>query len=366
MASSAGNQVRAQREARGLSQHALAERAQLSRQSVGAIEAGRATPAVDVALRLARALDCRVEELFGAPHAPATISAELVDAARGERVAIARIADRWLAYPLLEDAVCQAADGLVVGSANGRVEVEPLRSVDELRDHLLLAGCAAGLGLLADRLNSRPGPGRFRWLSRSSTAALQALASKRTHVAGVHLVDARTGEANVAEVRRLEHDEPIVLIALARWQLGLVARARDARPVTRPADLGRPGLRLVGREAGAGAQRLLERALREQGLAVALARRPHLRVGGHLDVARAVAMGAGDTGVATRDAALAFGVSFVPLAEERYDLALPRSALADPRIARMLDVLVSAPFRRELAALGYDVAPAGERVAEVA
>ena len=82
-------------------------------------------------------------------------------------------------------------------------------------------------------------------------------------------------------------------------------------------------------------------------------------------MARAVAMGAADTGVATRDAALAFGLSFLALAEERYDLALPRSALGDARVLRLLDVLVSAQFRRELSAIGYDARPTGERVAVV-
>jgi molybdate-binding protein len=157
----------------------------------------------------------------------------------------------------------------------------------------------------------------------------------------------------------------IVLITLARWEVGLVVRTDDARPVRTPADLARPGLRLVGREAGAGAQRVLEQAVREQGLPIRLARHPHLKVSGHLDIGRAIAMGAADTGVATRDAALAFGLGFVALAEERYDLALPRAGLAEPRVQRLLDMLVSGEFRRDLSALGYDVRAAGERVAEV-
>ncbi|MCC7109112.1 MAG: regulator of molybdate uptake, partial [Deltaproteobacteria bacterium] len=116
---------------------------------------------------------------------------------------------------------------------------------------------------------------------------------------------------------------------------------------------------------GSGAQRLLERAARQQGLPLERARHPPLRVRGHLDVARAVLMGAADTGVATRDAALAFGLAFVPLADERYDLALPRASLGDARVQRLLDVLVSSELRRELEALGYDTRPAGQRAAEL-
>ncbi len=359
------NRVRAQREARGLSQLALAERTGLSRQSVGAIEAGRATPAVDVALRIASALDCQVEDLFGAPRDSALLPTDADAPVASGRVAVARISGRWVSYPLVQDGVMTAADGLVTGARHGKVEVEPLRALSEVQENVVMMGCAAGLGLLADRLNTRPGAGRFLWFSRSSTAALQALASQRTHIAGVHLVDAHTGEANVADVRRLGCSEPVVLITLARWEAGLVFRPEDASRIRGIEDLGRPGLRLVGREPGAGAQQLLERKVRGHGLPLKLARQPSMRAAGHLDVARAVAMGAADTGVATRDAAMAFGLGFVALAEERYDLAIPRPVLADARLQRLLDVLVSGEFRRELSALGYDVRPSGERVAEI-
>ena len=255
MGARVANRVREVREARGVTQVALAERAELSRQSVGSIEAGRATPAVDVALRLAAALECQVEELFGGARSLDVISADRETAATAGRAAVAQIGDRWVSYPLVEDAVRIAADGIVVGDRRGRADIELLRSLDELRDNVVVMGCASGLGLLADRLNSRAGPGRFLWLARSSTAALRALATQQTHVAGVHLVDARTGEANIADVKRLAPAEPIALITLARWEAGLVARVNDARPIRCTADLTRPGVRLAAREARAGAQR---------------------------------------------------------------------------------------------------------------
>jgi putative molybdopterin biosynthesis protein len=359
------NRVRERREARGFSQVALAGRTLLTRQSIGAIEAGRVTPSVDVALRLAAVLDCPVEELFNANDDGALVSAERATASRGGRVALARIADRWVSYPLLEDGVRLAADGLVKGEKRGQQEVELLRSKADLDENVVLMGCANAMGVLADRLNARRGPGRFLWFSRSSDAALKALEKRRTHVAGLHLVDARTDEANVPFVRRQHFTEPVQLIALGRWEAGLVVRP-DANPIVqKAADLARPGLRIVGREPGSGAQRLLERTLASEGLPLTLARARTVRAANHLDLARAVASGLADVGVATRDAALAFGLGFVPLAEERFDLAVFRSALGDVRFERLFDVLCSGPFRRELTTLGYDAGPAGERVAEV-
>jgi molybdate-binding protein len=82
-------------------------------------------------------------------------------------------------------------------------------------------------------------------------------------------------------------------------------------------------------------------------------------------VARAIALGAADVGIATRDAAAALGLAFVPIAEERYDLVVPRDDLHDPRLARLFEVMTGTLFRRELSSLGYDVGQCGSKVAEI-
>lgn len=358
--------LRARREARGLSQVALADAADLSRQSVGAIEAGRTTPAVDVALRLARALDCTVEDLFG-EASPAHLAVEPAAPTRG-RVALAFIAGRWVAHPLHEEGLRISADALIVpaparraAGSSRRAHADPVRPLAEARDNLVLMGCAPALGLLADRLNARPGPGRFLWLPRASTAALDALARGHAHVAGVHLIDERSGEANLPDVRRHAGPGATIVTALARWQVGLVAPAGNPRKLRGPADLGRRGLRVVTREPGAGARRLLDRELRRVGVRPARS----VPARGHLEVAQAIALGVGDVGVATHDAAAAFGLHFIPLTEERYDLAIPQPLHDDPRVHRLLDTLTAAAFRRELTALGYDVSCSGDRIAEV-
>jgi molybdate-binding protein len=222
-----------------------------------------------------------------------------------------------------------------------------------------------GLGLLADRLNSRPGPGRFLWMSRSSTEGLEALARRQTHVAGVHLVDAKTGTANLVDVARVVAKQSLVLVTLGTWEAGLVLAAGRTKRLRSIADLARRGVRLALRERGSGARRLLEAELTRAGIPLDLLRNASAPLQGHLDVAQAIALGAADAGVATRDAALAFELPFVPLAEERYDLVIAREDLEDPRIQRLLDVLSGASFRAELSALGYDMSACGARVAEL-
>jgi putative molybdopterin biosynthesis protein len=356
--------LRAQRERLGLSQLALAESVGLSRQSLSAIEAGRSQPSVGVALRLAAALECRVEDLFIAPERP-RVRAERASGNAEGRVVLAEVDGRWVAHPLVGLALRTSADGIAARGTHDQLEVEPVRSLVDARDNLLVMGCAPALGLLCDRLSSRPGHGRFVWLPRSSTAALESIGARHTHVAGAHLVDARTGEANLKEIRKLVGPADVTLVALARWEVGLVLSTGNPLDIRSAADFGRRGLRLVTREQGSGARRLLDRLVASAGEGAEAAVQSAIQVGGQLEVAHTVSIGAGDVGIATRDAALAFGLGFVPLAEERYDLLIPRQTLDDPRIARLLDALTAAPLRRELASLGYDVRCSGDRVAEV-
>jgi molybdate-binding protein/DNA-binding XRE family transcriptional regulator len=359
--------VRELRERAGLSQSSLAATVCVTRQSLYAIEAGRVTPGVDVALRLAQALGLRVEELFGEPPRgaiSADIAASGAELARENRAVVTEIGGRWVAHPLRPHEEHPSADGLVVRERRA-VRVEPWRSEEELRDNVLLMGCARGLGVLADRLNAQRGPGRFVWLSRSSTEALEALEAGRVHVAGVHLVDPRTGEANVPDVQRIVNETSVALVTLARSQVGWVTARGNPKMIRSVEDVARRGVRLAAREAGSGARRWLDAELRQAKLGSAIARRAAVNAASHLDVARAVAFGAADTGLATLDAARAFGLDLVPIGEERYDLALPLATLRQERMARFLDMLTSGPARHELTLLGYDMSPAGERVAEL-
>ncbi len=147
--------MRELRDARGLSQAALCAAVGLTRQSVHAIESGRALPAVDVALRLARALDSRVEDLFASAVSESQVTAEPVGEALPGRVSLSHIAGRWLSYSLARDGMARAADAIAGRSVHGAVPAELLRPAADARENLVLMGCAPALGLLADRLNAR-------------------------------------------------------------------------------------------------------------------------------------------------------------------------------------------------------------------
>jgi len=362
---SVASRTRAMREHRGIPQTALASQLGISRQSLHAIEAGRAIPGVDVAVRIAHALGTTVENLFPMALPATTVDFDGPAGARASgRMALALLSGRWVAYPLGYDAGHVSADAVGTTDPDG-LRLEHVRDPRESAHNVILMGCATGLGVLADRLNATTGTGRFIWMGRSSTSSLQSLAAERTHAAGVHLLDEATGIANLPDIRQSRCASPVTVIALGAWEAGFVTAPGNPRGIRSGTDLIHPGMRIAIREVGSGARRLLDRELRPSGTLSSL-NIDGPAASSHRDVAHAIAMGAADTGVATRDAAEASGLGFVPIATERYDIVLPTTSLADPRIARLLDTLTGLACRRDLQALGYDTTETGRHVADIA
>ena len=360
---------------RGLKQGELAERAGISRQTLSVLESGRGQPATLIALRLARVLGCRVEELFWLRDEGGELIAEVAGPARArnsaDRALVGSVANRWVAYALSPEdplALTTPADALFVRSQRSgpMVRLRALRPLEALEANVLVGGCDPGLSVLAGRVHDRWPGQRLCWIPVSSDAALQALARGHAHVAGAHLFDEGTGEYNVPFVRRAFGGRPMVVVTFAHFEEGFAVAKGNPLRIRQPEDIARPEVRFVNREPGAGARGLLDRLLRKAKVPSSAVEGYERVLGGHLQVAQAVAMGAADAGIVARSAAIAHGLDFVPLSEERFDLVFPKEWSADVRAGRIVETLEGRAFRRELASLGgYDTRESGHLVTEL-
>lgn len=357
------DQLRRARAALGLSQNDLARRAGISRQALGAIEAGQYQPGVSVAIALARELGATVEALFGV-ESPGQIAAAMpvsVKLAAGSHVTLARVGGRVVAIPAAAvQHQLTAADGIVSTVAGRSASIAAYVSAAEIDATLIVAGCDPAVSLLADWVARRHAPVRIVALARGSMGALDALLGGRAHVAGVHLRDTKSGEYNLGPVRRALKHRHTAIIRFASWELGLATAPGNPLGISGYEDLRRPRLRLVNREPGAGARIALDDALAALKLKSAAIAGYDLEMGGHLEVAFAIAQGQGDLGVTIRVAAEAYGLGFVPLREERYDLAVPAGEMSSAPVRAMLEAMNSSRFASEVAGLcGYDTREMG-------
>jgi putative molybdopterin biosynthesis protein len=358
-----GSRLRLARQARGFSQQQLARMAQVSRQAVSAVETGQSDPSLRVALTLARALGLTVEELFGPampePSAPVRALAPL--GGKGSRVSLAPMGEDFVALPLRGATVTRGGFTPAGGRVSGPQLVTPL---GPRCPTLVVAGCDPALPLLELPLSMLDPPVEFLWWPCASQEALSLAAAGLVHAAGAHL-RGRSGDYNTDSARDLLRDGADV-IGFCSWREGLVLRPEQATQIGDVAAVVSAGLRLVNREPGAEARHVLDRELARLGVSGPDLAGYDTAATGHLEVAAAIAAGLADAGVASEPAALAYGLSFVPLTEERFDLVIPAGQAGTREVQGLLRVLSSPWLLGQLASLpGYDLAQCGERIAHL-
>jgi molybdate-binding protein/DNA-binding XRE family transcriptional regulator len=362
--------LRTIREEQKLPASEMARRIGVSRQTIYAIEDGSFVPNTAIALRLARALDTSVEELFSLSEesrAEFEINAELLTVTaqklnKGQPVRLCSVGNRQIAVPA--SAVSHylpEADG-VLESASGRsVRARCLRSVPEKVKTLVIAGCDPALSFVEHSLAASG----FRVVTVpcSSRKALDWLREGRVHVAGLHLREPGSAEHNVPIVQRLFPKGGVRVVTFAGWEEGLITKQGNPKGIRSIADLGHKGVTLFNREKGSGSRALLDSGLVKAGIwAKSIAGYERIATG-HLPVAYEIARGAADCCVATRSAARCFGLNFVPLAAERFDLVMTEATFESGAGSALMELLNGSALRRKLQTIaGYDVLQTGSVV----
>jgi molybdate-binding protein len=192
---------------------------------------------------------------------------------------------------------------------------------------------------------------------------LELLKDGSVHVAGTHLRDEASGESNLPEIGRMFSKGAVAVISFAVWEEGIVTAAGNPKSIRGIEDLARRDVTIVNREKGAGSRALLDTHLKRLRLETRSVKGYDRVAPGHLAAAWQIYSGAADACIATRAAARLFGLGFVPLVSERYDLAIRRQHLDLPGVVALLDTLNRSSYRRELESLGgYDAKDAGERL----
>jgi molybdate-binding protein/DNA-binding XRE family transcriptional regulator len=341
--------VLARRLARQWSQAELAERADISRAAVSAIEGERLSPSVATALALAAVFECSVEELFGGGRVPTPDGTAWAWKPRSEpcRYWEAEVGGRRWLYPvegLSQNIVPH--DGVWLGGV-GR---DSGSSIAETT--LVVACCDPAIGLLAAEYARVSG---FRLLAfpQGSAAALDLLKRGLVHLAGLHRSTVEQPGRN-AEAARAQLGVGFYLLRAAQWEEG-VALAADDRTRSLQS-VARGGRRWALREPGSGARECLDALLGDKSAS-------GRQVRSHAAVAEAVRAGWADAGVCVRLAADEAGLNFLPVQTEALDFCFAAALKHDPRMQALMRLLRSRAHRRLVSELpGYDARETGELV----
>ncbi len=227
--------------------------------------------------------------------------------------------------------------------------------------HLIIVGADdLPLQIIQREFNRRHPAVLVTSAAMNSVAGIAAVRDHRAHVAGVHLIDGASGEYNRPQVAAAFDGTRALLVTLAYRQVGLMVPRGNPRRVTGLADVVRHRLRLASREVGSGVRLLQDHLLHELKLGKRRLAGTEMALATHLEVATAVAEGRADAGIGTLAPSLSFGLDFIPLAWERYDLVTTDEAFYHRPTQAFFEMIKSDWLRQLVATLpGYEARETG-------
>jgi putative molybdopterin biosynthesis protein len=214
-------------------------------------------------------------------------------------------------------------------------------------DLTIMGSHCIGLEIVIDRL-AEAGV-KVRIVAIGSLAGLGAAKRGECDIAPIHLLDPATDVYNRAFL-----GDSLALVEGWRRMQGLVFREGDPRFAAKSVEailaavLAEPTCIMVNRNQGAGTRILIDRLLG--------AARPSgywNQPRSHNAVAAAVAQSRADWGVAIAPVARAYGLGFLPIAEEHYDFAVPLAKRDDAAVTAFIEALSHENVVKGLRDIGF-------------
>lgn len=244
--------------------------------------------------------------------------------------------------------------------AGERVNVRLMHSPDEIARILVITGSHDPL------LDEAADIMRRRWRDSivasshvGSRGGIMAVKRGEAHLGGIHLLDEATGTYNIPYLKKYFPDGGVALVECVERVQGLMVARGNPKGIKSFTDLS--GLDYVNRQKGSGTRILCDYLAKQIGLDMSAIRGYEREEFTHTAVAAAIAAGTADAGMGILSAAKIYGLDFIPVCKEQYDLLIAEDALELEPVKRLFEVLKGKEFARRLQGLGgYTLKNPGE------
>jgi putative molybdopterin biosynthesis protein len=258
------------------------------------------------------------------------------------------------------DGILQVPQNMEGCEQGERVMVQLLRSMPDIERALVVTGSHDPLIDEAADILRRAWPGsRVTSSHVGSMGGILAVKRGEAHLGGIHLLDETTGEYNISFLRRYFPEGEVALVEGVRRTQGLMVKAGNPLKINSLADLTHGSY--VNRQKGSGTRILFDHLLKQEQIdpagIIGYGREEYT----HSAVGASIAAGSADAGLGIYSAARIFGLDFIPIYEEQYDLLVLQDAMELEIVQRLLEVLRGEEFSHRLAGLGgYKLVHPGE------
>ena len=252
------------------------------------------------------------------------------------------------------------ADGMVVVpqgtegyTAGEGVRVKLLREKQQLKNTLVVIGSHDPLlDELSDLIHREDHRLFLSSAHVGSMGGIMAIRRGEAHAAGIHLLDTATGEYNRSYIRKYFPHGGVFLVRCVGRQQGLMLQKGNPFGITSFVDIARDGIRYVNRQKGSGTRVLMDYLCDKYGV-------DRDRIYGydreemtHNSVAVQIAGDSADAGMGIFSTAKLYGLDFLPICVEEYDLLIPEAAWNTGMVRQLIRILKSEEFKSRIEAMG--------------
>ena len=291
------------------------------------------------------------------------------------RVRMGYVGDKLMASPLARgsgvvtsfmkaDGILTVPQGTEGYEAGEEVTVRLLTPKEQLHNTLVVIGSHDPLlDELSDLLHAKEGSLYMSSSHVGSMGGIMAVRRGEAHAAGIHLLDTESGEYNCSFLKKYFPDGGVHLIRCVGRQQVLMVQKGNPLGIEGFEDIVKPGVRYVNRQKGAGTRILMDYLCQTKGIdsdTVYGYEREELT---HNSVAVQIESGSADAGLGICSAARTYGLDYIPICNEEYDLLISDSSWGTTIVQQMIETLKSEEFAKKIEEMGgYVLDRPGEEI----
>ena len=289
------------------------------------------------------------------------------------RVRMGYVGDRLMASPLSRgsgvvssfmkaDGILEVPQGLEGFEAGAEVTVRLLSPLEKLRNTLVVIGSHDPLlDEVADMLHLEDSSLFMSSSHVGSMGGIMAIRRGEAHAAGCHLLNTQDGSYNRSFMKKYFPRGDVKLVRCVGRQQGLMVARGNPLNIQKFSDIAAEGVRYVNRQKGSGTRILTDYLCKQENLDTSAIYGYDREELTHTSVAAQIVSGSADAGMGIYSAAKLYGLDFIPICIEEYDLIIPDHAWEAPMVRQLIATLKSDGFRDKILSLGgYTVENPGE------
>lgn len=260
------------------------------------------------------------------------------------------------------DGILEIPQGLEGYETGSTVSVRLLRPLKELKSTLIAIGSHDPLlDEIADLLHRKNSSLYMASSHVGSMGGIMSVRRRETHMAGVHLLNEKDGSYNTAFIKKYFPKGGVRLVECVGRTQGIMVAKGNPKNITSIQSLAGSDIRYVNRQKGSGTRILIDYLCKKENMDTSKIYGYDREEFTHTSVAAQIASGSADAGMGIYSAAQLYGLDFIPICIEQYDLLIPDNAWDTEVVQEVIRILKSEEFARKLTQMGgYTLDKPGE------